>query len=581
MSNTELGGRGQKIKLFFMKKLLSFFVFVMFSLIATAQVSKTINLTSAGTLYNKLTTSEKSTVTKLTITGSINAVDFLFLRDKMSVLKVLDLSAVNINEHVGYGGTVTISTTYPANEIPKQAFRYKNLTEVVMPTSIVSIGDSSFYRCSISGTIEIPATVSKIGTCAFAGCNYVTGFIIKNINSDYSTDSRGVIFNKLKTILIQFPAGLKVTYTIPNTVKTIGIGAFYDCKNLTGSLNLPNSINTIEKSAFENCTGLTGSLTIPNSVTYLGEDAFAGCTGFNGALTLSNSINTIKNYTFQMCSGFIGSLNIPNSVNTIEYLAFAGCSGFDSLVLPNSLTTIEHSAFASCSGFKGNLTIPNSVQIVGNSAFSGCSGFDGKLTISNSITTIGTSVFNWCSMLSGKVDIPLSVTKIEPYAFLHCEKITELNFGKDLNSIEDRAFQDCFSLTKINISNPLPPMVYQYTFNLELRETCTVYIPIGSKKSYMDIWWGGFMNFVEQSTDIKQNNINKLKLYPNPIIQDFKIGGLNGIAHLSITDLNGKIQFEKQIESSENISINNLPKGVYFAKIITNEGVIERKIIKK
>ena len=138
--------------------------------------------------------------------------------------------------------------------------------------------------------------------------------------------------------------------TIPNSVTSLGIFAFYGCTGLTGTLTIPNSVTSIGRSAFNGCTGLTGTLTIPNSVTSIGENAFSDCTGLT-------------------------SITIPNSVTSIGDLAFYGCTGLTgTLTIPNSVTSIGVSAFHGCTGLTGTLTIPNSVTSIGNQAFDGCTG---------------------------------------------------------------------------------------------------------------------------------------------------------------------------------------------------------------
>ena len=79
----------------------------------------------------------------------------------------------------------------------------------------------------------------------------------------------------------------------------------------------------------------------------------------------------------------------------------------------------------------------------------------------------------------------------------------------------------------------------------------------------------------------KKPKIEDFKCFPNPVINDFRISGIEGMVTLMFTDLNGKILLTKQVTGNETISVNNLPKGIYIVKIITSEGVIARKLVKK
>ena len=74
------------------------------SRIKKVQILKTINATP-GSLNSQLTSSEKNTITDLTITGSIDASDFRIMRDSMPFLSMLDISAVTIASYTGSGGT--------------------------------------------------------------------------------------------------------------------------------------------------------------------------------------------------------------------------------------------------------------------------------------------------------------------------------------------------------------------------------------------------------------------------------------------------------------------------------------------
>jgi hypothetical protein len=219
------------------------------------------------------------------------------------------IQSVIINEGVtslgnlAFAGCLMTSVEIPngLTRIGRQAFTFCNaLTSVTIPNSVTSIENWAFSDCSSLTSVTIPNSVTSIGGGAFDGCTGLTsatiGSGVTNLgdwvfekcsslttitvaadNTTYSS-ADGVLFNKDKTILIQYPVGNPRTeYTIPDGVIGFFGAAFKDCKTLT-SVVIPTSVTGIVYSAFSGCTGLS-SVTIPNSVEVIGFEAFAYCTG--------------------------------------------------------------------------------------------------------------------------------------------------------------------------------------------------------------------------------------------------------------------------------------------------------------
>ena len=134
------------------------------------------------------------------------------------------------------------------------------------------------------------------------------------------------------------------TVTIPNTVTSIGAGAFQDCNGLT-SVSIPNSVTSIGSSAFRECTSLS-SINIPNSVTYIDGSTFYHCTS-------------------------LASINIPNSVTYIGWSAFRNCNGLTTVTIPDSVFGIDQYAFAQCYHLT-SVTIGSGVTFIGKGAFEDC-----------------------------------------------------------------------------------------------------------------------------------------------------------------------------------------------------------------
>ena len=206
-------------------------------------------------------------------------------------------------------------------------------------------------------------------------------------------------------------------FVIPDTVTTIGKGAFYRCRDLS-SVAIPDSVTAVGCSAFQCCTDLT-SVTIPDSVTTIGDNAFCNCKRLSN-VTIPDSVTSIGEHAFDGCHS-LESVTIPNSVTTIGNNAFFYCIGLRSVTIPDSVTTIGRGVFNGCKRLT-IVTIPDSVTEIGDYAFADCTGLT-SVTIPDSVTYIGCSAFQCCNGLRS-VTIPDSVTTIGNSAFRGCKQLT-------------------------------------------------------------------------------------------------------------------------------------------------------------
>ena len=376
-----------------------------------------------------------------------------------------------------------------------------------------------------TGEISIPETVTSIGDEAFWNCTGLTSINVDPKNLNYC-DIEGVLFNKNKTKLIQYPASKSAnSYSIPNNVISIGDYAFENCTGLT-SVTIANSVSGIGWAAFADCTCLT-SLTIPNSVTSIEQVAFSGCTALTSVI-IGNSVKSIGNYAFAYCTGLtsvhisdvaawcnisfedndanplcyakhlylndteITDLVIPDGVTSIGNYAFSYCTGLTSVTIPNSVTSIGSSAFArvpliiyngSASGapwgakryakggfLEGNWVYENSTKQM----LLGYIGSDEVLLIPSGVTTIGKKI-------------------IVPESGSEDHSIKSIEIPNGVKDISDSAFYNCANLSSITCYSKRVPSATEHTFDGINKSTCILYVLADYLNNYVqDYYWGDF-----------------------------------------------------------------------------------------
>lgn len=403
--------------------------------ITVTQFTK-VNVTPGG-LYN-LVSKNAAAITKLTLSGNIDARDFKTMRDAMPALKYVDLSNAIIVTYTGTEGPSNFENkTYPANRIPDNAFSKAyckgkiSLEEFILPRSINSIGDFSFYGCSYLKKIDISASVINLGNLAFESCNAL--IYVDKANPNYSSID-GVLFDKNQTNFIHCPTSKTGNYTIPSSVTSIKNFAFESCGKLS-SITIPSSVTSIEEPAFRDCSA---SIVVEeNNSKFSGNDGVL----FN------------KEQTALICCPISkkGSYIIPSSLSSIENWAFYHCSELTDISMAASISFIGNGAFNGCNKLT-TITIPTSVIYIGEQTFYSCKGLL-DLTIPLSTKSIGFGAFSNCNKLSS----------------IHAYPISPI----DLNSSSD---------VFMNIN----------------KTTCTLYVPFSTRDSYKEAnQWKDFVNIVE------------------------------------------------------------------------------------
>ncbi len=280
------------------------------------------------------------------------------------------------------------------NEIGEIAFRLSTISQVTLPEGLTTIKRSAFADTNNLKTIDfpsslqeietnaffyggltqivIPKTITKIGIEPFFACPIET-ITVDSENAYY--DSRENCHALIETTTNRLIVGT-VDAFIPNTVASIGGGAFYGGSNSSRTtLEIPSSVVNIERCILRGNTAMT-SLHIPASVKTINREAFNGVENLstitvdlgNTNYDSRNDCNAIiETATNTLIRGSIAA-TIPYGVEKISSHAYYG-NNLTSVVIPNSVREIGYESFAFCSKLK-NIEIPNSVTSIGSSAFS-------------------------------------------------------------------------------------------------------------------------------------------------------------------------------------------------------------------
>lgn len=207
----------------------------------------------------------------------------------------------------------------------------ESITKIDLDEGITHIGNYAFHECFRFSTIRIPDSVKSIGDGAF----YNSGFL-QYIEFPESLEHIGVYAFADCYFLKEI--------SIPKGVKEIDQGTFDDCWRLK-SVTIPDGVISIGYWAFDNCKALE-RIDIPASVKTIGMGAFTRCSKLKWA-AIPEGIEEIREFTFENCYA-LESVTIPDSVKKISLAAFEDCQSLETVIVPENVEAIGLFAFENC-----------------------------------------------------------------------------------------------------------------------------------------------------------------------------------------------------------------------------------------
>lgn len=442
------------------------------------------------------------------IPNTVIAIQYQAFSNCSGLKSIVIPNSVTLIEQAAFSGCTELTYLTLSNSISRicpQAFEgCTALTNIVIPNSVSEIGGLAFEGCKGLESLLIPNTVVLIEDGAFFGCSGLETILVEEGNPNY--DSRDNCNAIIETDCNKLLTGC-VNTTIPNSIDSIGVMAFYECTALS-SISIPNSILSIGSAAFFGCEGLSSvhitdlgawlniqfadessnplfyahhlflneqeiiDLTIPNTITSINPYVLSGCSALT-SVTIPSNVSTIGAGSFSYCSGITG-VDIPNSVCSIDENAFSNCTGLLSIDIPSSVSSIGDYAFSNCFNLS-NISMTSSVTSMGYNVFGGTRWFnnqpDGiiylgqiaykyKGTMPNSYImslrdgTLGIAggAFSSFSNLIG-IDMPNTILTIGNGAFSGCYNLKSAHIPNSVISIGSSAFSTCWALADLTIGN--------------------------------------------------------------------------------------------------------------------------------
>lgn len=384
---------------------------------------------------------------------------------------------------------VTIDDEGSSLTINSSAFTGTNLTEIRLPSRLVSLKVNAFSGNTKLTKVDLYAENATLEKGAFASLTsvyYVTdlyigekvdffdiagvfgGAKLKNVKVAEGNESFGsyvinketgetdnVLYDADITKIIYFPSTKTGDYTIPDSVTEIGDEVFAN-KSIT-EITIGANVTTIGKNAFANCHNLE-KITFDDGTAELtiGEGAFRNCTNSKfTVLTLPARTRTIGAYAFENCEKLAGTMIIPEGVKTIGASAFKNCRSITGLSLPSTLSSIAettkniHSwSLASTSPstphmnvdyniigiFEGATNLATLTVASGNTAYASIDGILYKKDAQGNAAELMYSPMKNAGE-DGVVTVPETVTKVWAEAFRNNDLLKSIVFTDTANEV--------------------------------------------------------------------------------------------------------------------------------------------------
>ena len=270
-------------------------------------------------------------ITEVIIPSSVEEVNFPF--SHCSALEKITVNEENPNYQTIDGNLytkdgATLVTYAPASK----------RIQFCIPEGVKTVETLAFANCSLEELI-IPSSANSIENAAFGGS--IKRLIVEEGNVSYCVRD-GLLLTKDTTTVLRY-VGDESTVEVPLGVTNIATGAF--ARTALANITIPQTVQTIGNGAFSDCLNLE-TVTLPQSLTSIEQYAFYGCKKLAG-IALPDSLKSIGRNAFEECSS-LTEIEIPQGVTELDGKMFGGCTALKSVIIPQSVANISTFAFYGC-----------------------------------------------------------------------------------------------------------------------------------------------------------------------------------------------------------------------------------------
>ena len=460
--------------------------------------------------------------------STVSAYDFEVDGLRYSITSLTDLTCCLESVENSISGELVIpeKVKYLTKELTVTSFNLRggaNITSVVIPESITSIGNFAFENCTNLQSIVLHDGITRIGEYAFEGCKELSAISIPPSVTYIGKGAFDYCYELKKVILEDGAKEIRIRESSKvERVYDFGEYYYYYCGAFAYSTidylyvgrnclkpDFDYGYSQTPESPFGSCT--FKKVVIGDSCTSMPsfKEVHSKCETYVDTLIIvGRGITAIPASSFYKCKG-LSLVDMTNSsITEIRDNAFSE-SMLKKIEFPNTVLAIGTETFFKCKQLE-QINLGESVEQIGDGAFKDCDYLQ-AIELPQSLISIGGSCFQNCTSLK-EIELPSKISSLNSYTFSGCSNLTTITIGESFISFGRDALSGCGNIERINCKCITPPSFVNQSFTIKQYTEAIVCVPKGTLESYQsaDIWMN-FWNLQEydESTEINEVTAKK------------------------------------------------------------------------